>query len=413
LGVVAPSKRAGDTVDQDVDQGQPDASGNGHGGNGDHGDDEGNDGGTRPRRRSVVSPSSTTPPERGSSSSRGASSSSITKRSLTGTPSAFPEDGAAEPDDDDAGHAVAGAPVAGAAAATTAATVAHAAPDVDEAPGATAATTDVAVPDEDVASTPDEATVAPIPMPPPNVVAPLTEADVPRPIDRTGHDLVVPVPLPMVVPQGPASLAGPPLERGSGELTRPADPLEPPYTGSSLAAHQVAPVPRLRGRRPRVRRVTRVVRHVDPWSVFKIAVIFNLVLYVVLLTAGVLLWNVAYATGTVDNLERFFESFGWSTFEFHGGAIFHAAWIAGLFGVIGLTGVAVLAATLFNLITDLVGGVRLTVLEEEVQERTMAPMRRFVVRRPTAPNAGDPSNGLRRESDRLPEPHVPNDDPGR
>ncbi len=280
---------------------------------------------------------------------------------------------------------------------------------------AAAATTDVAVPSEDVAATPDEATdvPTPIPMPPPNVVAPLTEADVPRPIDRASHDLVVPIPLPMVVPQGPASLAGPPLERGSGELTRPADPLEPPYTGSSLAAHQVAPVPRLRGRRPRVRRVTRVVRHVDPWSVFKIAIIFNLVLYVVLLTAGVLLWNVAYATGTVDNLERFFESFGWSTFEFHGGAIFHAAWIAGLFGVIGLTGVAVLAATLFNLITDLVGGVRLTVLEEEVQERTMAPMRRFVVRRPTAPNAGDPSNGLRRESDRLPEPHVPNDEPGR
>ena len=61
-----------------------------------------------------------------------------------------------------------------------------------------------------------------------------------------------------------------------------------------------------------------------------------------LLTAGVLLWNVAYATGTIDNLERFFESFGWSEFEFDGGAIYHSAWVAGLFGVIGLTGVAVL-----------------------------------------------------------------------
>ena len=37
------------------------------------------------------------------------------------------------------------------------------------------------------------------------------------------------------------------------------------------------------GRKPRVRRVTRVVRHVDPWSVFKIAIVFNLVLYVVVL----------------------------------------------------------------------------------------------------------------------------------
>jgi hypothetical protein len=141
-------------------------------------------------------------------------------------------------------------------------------------------------------------------------------------------------------------------------------------------------VPRLLGRKPRVRRVTRVVRHVDPWSVFKIALVANLVLYLILLTAGVLLWNVAYATGTVDNVERFFESFGWSSFEFNGGQIYHSAWIGGLFLVIGFTGLAVLFATLFNLITDLVGGMRFTVLEEEVVETRTSPMRRFVVRRP-------------------------------
>jgi hypothetical protein len=140
-------------------------------------------------------------------------------------------------------------------------------------------------------------------------------------------------------------------------------------------------VPRMLGRKPRVRRVTRVVRHVDPWSVFKIALVANIVLYLIVLTAGVLLWNVAYATGTVDNVERFFESFGWSSFEFNGGEIYHNAWIGGLFLVIGLTGLAVLFATLFNLITDLVGGMRFTVLEEEVVEARPSPMRRFVVRR--------------------------------
>jgi hypothetical protein len=82
-----------------------------------------------------------------------------------------------------------------------------------------------------------------------------------------------------------------------------------------------------------------------------------------------LLWQVAYATGTVDNVEKFFEGFGWETFKFNGGQIFHNAWIAGLFVAIGLTGLAVLLATLFNLITDLVGGIRLSVLEEEVQAR--------------------------------------------
>lgn len=140
-------------------------------------------------------------------------------------------------------------------------------------------------------------------------------------------------------------------------------------------------VPRVLGRKPRVRRVTRVVRHVDPWSVFKIAIVANVVLYLIVLTAGVLLWNVAYATGTVDNVERFFESFGWSSFDFNGGEIYHAAWTGGIFLVIGFTGLAVLAATMFNLITDLVGGMRFTVLEEEVVETRSSPMRRFVVRR--------------------------------
>ncbi len=140
-------------------------------------------------------------------------------------------------------------------------------------------------------------------------------------------------------------------------------------------------VPRVLGRKPRVRRVTRVVRHVDPWSVFKIAFVANILLYFTLLVAGVLLWNVAYATGTVDNVERFFESFGWSSFEFDGGEIYHNAWIGGIFVVIGLTGFAVLMAALFNLITDLVGGMRFTVLEEEVVEARPSPMRRFVVRR--------------------------------
>jgi hypothetical protein len=195
---------------------------------------------------------------------------------------------------------------------------------------------------------------------------------------------VVPLPLPAITePEVPADHRLRLPEAVPVPVTGPGP--EVPYVTTTMSSHTVAPVPRLVGRRPRVRRVTRVVRHVDPWSVFKVALVFNLVLYFVLLTAGVLLWNVAHATGTIDNLERFFESFGWSEFEFDGGAIYHSTWIAGLFGVAGLTGAAVLAATLFNLITDLVGGVRLTVLEEEVVERTASPMRRFVVRRPTGP----------------------------
>ena len=122
-----------------------------------------------------------------------------------------------------------------------------------------------------------------------------------------------------------------------------------------------------RAPKPRIRRVRRVVRSIDTWTVFKLSAIFFVVLYAILLVAGVLLWNLAYATGTIDNLEHFFESFGWETFRFHGGQIFHSAWIAGLFLVAAGTGLAVVMATVFNLIADLVGGIGVTVLEEEVR----------------------------------------------
>jgi hypothetical protein len=125
-----------------------------------------------------------------------------------------------------------------------------------------------------------------------------------------------------------------------------------------------------------------VLRHIDPWSTFKIALLFSAVGYIVCLTSGVLLWRVADSTGTLDNVERWFTQFGWETFELKGEEIFHNAWIIGLFGVVAATGTAVLLVTLFNLVSDIVGGIRMTVLEEEVVERTISATRRYVVRRP-------------------------------
>ena len=117
---------------------------------------------------------------------------------------------------------------------------------------------------------------------------------------------------------------------------------------------------------PRIRRVTRVIRDIDPWSVFKIGLIFHFVIYLIMLVALVLLWSVASATGTIDNIQQFMKSFGWESFQFKGGQLFVNVMILGLLGVVLATALWVLAATIFNLITDLVGGIRVTVLEEEV-----------------------------------------------
>jgi len=124
-------------------------------------------------------------------------------------------------------------------------------------------------------------------------------------------------------------------------------------------------------RAPRVRRVTRVIREIDPWSAFKVGLAFHLVVYFTVLIASVLLWSVASATGTIDNIERFMMSFGWETFEFYGWQLLLNEILLGLLLVALLTIVWVLGATMFNLITDLVGGIRVSVLEEEVLVSTV------------------------------------------
>lgn len=127
-----------------------------------------------------------------------------------------------------------------------------------------------------------------------------------------------------------------------------------------------APMTTGASRRPRMRRVVRVVRDIDAWSVFKVGLVFHLVLYGVALIAVTILWSVASSTGTIKNVENFFESFGWETFSFDGAALFGNFATFGLLAALLGTGLWVIGAVVFNLITELVGGIRVSVLEEEV-----------------------------------------------
>jgi hypothetical protein len=221
-------------------------------------------------------------------------------------------------------------------------------------------------------------------------------------------------PTPRIVAPIPEIVPGVPDDAQPQPPPVPPEPEVAPY---DLAADDPAlafeqPPTRVRRRRPRVRRVTRVVRTVDTWSVFKVATLFAAVLYVSGLLSGVLLWNVAYATGTVDNAERFMESFGWQTFEFKGGEIFHDAWIIGMFAAAGLVGLAVLAAATFNLVSDLVGGVRVTVLEEEMVVRPVTRRRKQRIRKappraatapvPTVADTPEPGTDLAPRAPNLP-----------
>ena len=129
-----------------------------------------------------------------------------------------------------------------------------------------------------------------------------------------------------------------------------------------------------RGRGRKVRKVHRVIRHLDVWSVAKVAAVFALCGYIVGMISGFLLWQAADRVGTIDGIEGFFEDAGgYDTFEVLGDVVFQAAAVTGLL----LSGLAVfgavLGALLFNLISDLTGGIRLTVIDEDL---IVAPARR-------------------------------------
>lgn len=119
-------------------------------------------------------------------------------------------------------------------------------------------------------------------------------------------------------------------------------------------------------RRARARRVRRTIRHVDPWSIFKVSLLLYLCVYVALMVASVLLWSAAIGSGGIDNVESFIEEiFSFETFALQGEEIFRGMAIIGIVLVFAGAVANVLMAILFNLISDLVGGVRLTVIEED------------------------------------------------
>jgi len=137
-----------------------------------------------------------------------------------------------------------------------------------------------------------------------------------------------------------------------------------------------------RERRRRVkleaRRVRRIVRHVELWSVLKVSILFYICLWAIFMFAGLVLWSYASSSGVLLDVEELIESLFELDSEnefWRGSTIFKAYMVMTLaLSIAGIT-FNVLLAALYNLISDLTGGVRFTVIEEE-SARFVPPRRR-------------------------------------
>ena len=120
-----------------------------------------------------------------------------------------------------------------------------------------------------------------------------------------------------------------------------------------------------------VRRVRRVIRKFDPWTVFKVSLIFNLVLTLGLLLGLLIFWSVLVNVGIPEALDSFLalitvieegESFFNNGDQFVRVIVFFSIVFA-----VGMTVLTTLSAVLYNLISDVVGGVEVVMLEETLR----------------------------------------------
>ena len=180
--------------------------------------------------------------------------------------------------------------------------------------------------------------------------------------------------------------------------------------------------------RVRARKVHRVVRHIEPWSVLKVSALFFTSIFLIICVASAVLWNAGRSAGVIDDVESFVTSLGFGNcediegdeptddaatettisgagpqvgvnpsstvpateepederstipdedgkcgegqrlvggFKFEDQRIFESFALGGIVLVLSGAAFSVVMALLFNLISDLTGGVRVTVLQEE------------------------------------------------
>jgi hypothetical protein len=128
-------------------------------------------------------------------------------------------------------------------------------------------------------------------------------------------------------------------------------------------------VPQTRQERRLGPRTTRVVvRKVGPWSVFKFSILFYFCVLLVVLGGLTILWWILEAIGVIDQLESFIaDLFADQSFRINAWWLFQRAFLVGAFMVLLGALINLFIAFLYNLISDIVGGIELTLSERRTQ----------------------------------------------
>lgn len=126
-----------------------------------------------------------------------------------------------------------------------------------------------------------------------------------------------------------------------------------------------------------VRRVRRIIRKIDPWTTLKVSALIWAVLALAFVLGVVIFWSVFDRAGIPDRVVEFMveitlieegsDPFA-NTEQFLRFVIFGS-----VFGWVVMTGGSVAIAVVYNLVSDVVGGLEIVVLEETLNPVVPVP----------------------------------------
>jgi hypothetical protein len=161
-----------------------------------------------------------------------------------------------------------------------------------------------------------------------------------------------------------------------------------PLTGSQPAA-PVPPIPTATGSAPRVtdtgsrirgrgkaggrgpRRARLQLRHVDIWSAFKISFVLSIAMFFIWMVAVGVLYGVLSALGVFETVNALFGQLSSASGTEAGGdvvtpgLVFGGAAVIGAINIVLMTALCTVGTFIYNLCSDLVGGLELTLSERD------------------------------------------------
>jgi len=156
---------------------------------------------------------------------------------------------------------------------------------------------------------------------------------------------------------GPIPRAG---QRKSADA-RPDEPMTAPVRSEGriqVSSRTVGPV-----------RASMQIRRVDPWSTLKVSAVLSVALFFVWMIAVAFLYLVLGGMGVWSKLNSnvgdLLNNTGGSTELVSSGTIFGGAVLIGLVNIVLLTAAATIGAFIYNLTTDLIGGVEVTLADRD------------------------------------------------